>query len=178
MEKCPIYLDLTESLCGLARVYVSFEAASQTAESNFIYIFSLWACTFFLEIIVLVQLSFEVSSSISKVFMIYRRTQESRFIQVQYFFALFPPGLMVENQVQLWFQFPFFSFIFTQNICMKTGSLFLSEHLAQIGVQSQSTHKCKMSLRFHRSETHLWSYQLSFIIFSEGLHILLLCLCK
>ena len=46
----------------------------------------------------------------------------------------FPPDLMVESQVQLWFQFPFFSFIFTKGICMKTGSLFLSEHLALLDV--------------------------------------------
>lgn len=59
------------------------------------------------------------------------------------FFTLFPPRVMVENQVQLWFQFPFFSFIFTQNICMKTGSLFLFDHLVQIDVYIQGTCKYK-----------------------------------
>jgi hypothetical protein len=56
----------------------------------------------------------------------------------------------------------FFSFIFAKDICMKTGSLFLSEHLAQVSVLVQSTRECEI-LKIPKSETNLWFYQLNLI---------------
>lgn len=149
MGKCHIKLDLKQLFYALARGYP--EAIPQTTASNFI---NLWLCTF--SLIVLLQLSFEISCLIL-IFYFKGVYKMQTCLRIQIYLCVymcvcaFPPDLMVESQVQLWFQFPFFSFIFTKGICMKTGSLFLSEHLAQLDVQFQS-------IRHYQDQRHIHGF--------------------